>query len=236
MSATLSERLRDRCAAVWNSLPAHPFVCELATGTLPREKFRFYLEQNLLYLPEYARAIALGAARSGDDRQLRSFTASLTNVVETEIPTNRELLDRVIAAGAADRGGARTMAPATLAYTAYLTACAYRGGPLEVMTVILPCAWSYGEIARALRARDAGDPVYSRWLGFFGSKDYAALVQRMRGEFDELAATTDHDEARLAETFRNGARLELGFWQMAYDCEQWPDSTRLARRHRALNI
>ena len=223
MTASLSERLREHCAPVWNSLSAHPFVSELAAGTLPSEKFRFYLEQNLLYLPEYARAIALGAARSDDDRQLRSFAASLTNIVETEIPTNRELLAQVVAAGAADRGGATTMAPATLAYTAYLSACAYRGGALEVMTAILPCAWSYGDIARELSARDAGEPVYSRWLQFFSSPDYAALVARMREEFDNLAATTDRDERLLAEIFLNGARLELGFWQMAYDCEQWPD-------------
>ncbi len=216
--------LRERALPVWASLHEHPFLRELAEGTLPPERFRFYLEQNLMYLPEYSRAIAIGAARSRDLEELRSFTAALDNIVTTEIPENEARLAEIIALGAADRGGALAMAPRNVAYTSYLVAAAFRGGPLDVMTAIMPCAWSYGEIASAL-PREAADahPVYGRWIGFFASDAYAALVERMKDELDALAEQEGAGAEALEETFTMGARLELGFWEMAYTLEQWPD-------------
>jgi hypothetical protein len=38
----------------------HPFITELAEGTLPLDKFRFFLEQDDFYLEEYSRCLALG--------------------------------------------------------------------------------------------------------------------------------------------------------------------------------
>jgi len=223
MSGSLCERMREDCGAVWEALHEHPFVTELAAGTLPPEKFRFYLEQNLMYLPEYSRAIALGAACSRDDAELRAFAADLQNIVGTEIPENERLLAEIVALGAGDRGGAAVIAPANLAYTSFLIAAAFKGGPLEVMTAIMPCAWSYGEIATRLRPDATDHPVYGTWLGFFASDEYSDLVERMKQELDALARRDGADRARLSETFKTGARLELGFWEMAYGLEQWPD-------------
>jgi thiaminase/transcriptional activator TenA len=223
MTDSLCARLRQDCLPVWESLALHPFLAELAAGTLPPEKFRFYLEQNLMYLPEYSRAIAIGAARSRDDEELRSFASALDNIVITEIPENEARLEQVVALGAEDRGGTLAMAPANLAYTSFLVAAAFRGGPLEVMTAIMPCAWSYAEIASGLAAGASDHPVYATWLAFFAGEEYAALIERMKGELDALARREGAAAEQLTETFRNGARLELGFWEMAYTLEQWPD-------------
>jgi thiaminase/transcriptional activator TenA len=222
-SDSLCEALREECLPVWGALHTHPFVTELAAGTLPLEKFRFYLEQNLMYLPEYSRAIAIGASRSRDAEELRSFTAALENIVRTEIPENEALLAKAIEAGAEDRGGASAMAPANLAYSSYLIAAAFKGGATEVMTAIMPCAWSYGEIAAKLRPDAADHPVYGPWIEFFAGEEYAEIVGRMKDELDALARQDRMSAGDLSETFRTGARLELGFWGMAYGLEQWPD-------------
>ena len=44
----------------------HPFVRGLADGTLPLDKFRFYMIQDTLYIVEYARAMAWTAPLLGD--------------------------------------------------------------------------------------------------------------------------------------------------------------------------
>ena len=222
---SMTGELRERCLGIWSSLHEHPFLQELAAGKLPVEKFRFYVEQNLMYLPEYARAIALGASGARDLGEMRSFSAALDNIVRIEIPANEALLREVIELGAEDRGGSVAMAPGNVAYTGFLTAAAVRGGPLEVMTAIMPCAWSYQEIAAALpRAGAAAHPVYGAWIGFFASEEYAQLVERMRAELDELAERDGAAAQDLEPTFTMGARLELGFWEMAYSLEQWPDA------------
>jgi thiaminase (transcriptional activator TenA) len=223
-SERLSDRLRAALADEWESLHHHPFVRGLADGTLPIDAFRFYLEQNLQYLPEYARAMALAASRADDVDSMSVFGAELANVLESEIPENRLLLARAIELGAADTGGAAGMAPATVAYTSFLVGTAARGRPLEIMATIVPCTWSYGDIGTRLRGEVSEHPLYAEWIGFFGSDSYAEVVAAMRRDFERLAGDVDEArEERLRELFATGLRLEHGFWDMAFDRAHWPD-------------
>ncbi len=41
-----------------------PFIEELAAGTLPQETFKHYIVQDLLYLREYSKVLALLAAKA----------------------------------------------------------------------------------------------------------------------------------------------------------------------------
>ena len=214
MPKAVSTRLRDASEPIWSELAGHAFVRELAAGELAPERFRFYVEQNLLYLPQYARAMALGAAKSRNQYQLELFTGALRQVIEVELPENRALRDRVVELGAADRGGARAPAPANLAYTSWLLSVAFAGGPAEILAAVLPCTWSYGAIGRRLAPTAAEHPVYRAWIGFFAGDQYDAVVQRMRADLDELAGGVALES--LEVIFRTGVRLERGFWDMAY--------------------
>jgi thiaminase (transcriptional activator TenA) len=222
-----SERFRERSDRIWEGLHAHPFITELAAGTLPIDKFRFFLEQDDLYLQEYARCLAMGAAKSRDEVELRYFITDLNQVVELELPSNRQLLDRVIEMGAVDRGGASGMAPANVAYTSYMRSLALHGGPLEIMASLLPCAWSYVEIATALADRvDRDHPVYADWIGYFSLPENVEMVAQMRRDFDRLVEEEASSGARWEEIdriFATSSRLEHQFWEMAYTLERWPD-------------
>jgi len=226
---TVCDRLRDECGPVWQSLHEHPFIRELAAGTLPPEKFRFFVEQNLQYLPEYARTMAIAASKAADPETMSLFASDLRNVLETEIPENHELLRRVLALGAADRGAALAMAPANVAYTGFLVSTAAQGGPLDTMAAIVPCTWSYGDIAEVLVAEGlVGDhPVYAEWIRFYSEEPFTGVVAKMRGDFEALAADADEATlARLSSIFTMSTRLEQAFWNMAYRLKQWPDVSR----------
>src|ERR1700721_2354140 len=221
-----SQAFRDRCDRVWAGLHAHPFLGELARGTLPLDRFRFFIEQDLLYLPAFAKCMAMGAAKSVADADLEFFTRQLDGIIRLEIPSNRRLLDRVLSLGAQDRGGARGMAPANVAYTSFLLATAAAGGPLEITAAILPCSWSYLEIAAGLADEIADHPVYSDWVAFYLQDEEAALVRNMRETFDHMTrdgAVSDEQREQLAEIFRMSSRLGGMFWEMAYPLDQWPD-------------
>jgi thiaminase/transcriptional activator TenA len=226
METAFSGRLRARCDRIWAGLHAHPFLGELARGTLPLDRFRFFIEQDLLFLPAFARCMAMGAAKSAGDAELEFFTRQLDGVIRLEIPSNRRLLDQVISLGAQDRGGARGMAPANVAYTSFLLATAAAGGPLEITTAILPCSWSYIEIAAELKDQIADHPVYSDWVAFYLQDEEAELVRNMRETFDEMTrdgAVSDEKREQLAGIFMMSSRLEGRFWEMAYTLDQWPD-------------
>ena len=228
--ASICDEMRQGSDAIWDALHGHPLLRELAAGTLPSEKFRFFLEQDNFFLEDYARCLAMGAAKSRNEIELRYFMTDLTNLLETELPSNRDLLAKIEEMGAADHGGSRAIAPANLAYTSYLQAVALRGGPLEVMTSLLPCAWSYLEIAERLRRETTSEhPVYAGWIAYFSLPENVEMVASMRRDFDALVAGEGLSAARrgeLVQIFATSSRLERGFWEMAYTMEQWFDLDR----------
>jgi thiaminase (transcriptional activator TenA) len=222
---TFTESIRAPNEDVWKHLLDNRFVAAMADSTLPLECFRFYIEQNLIYLPTYAKVLGFGAARSNTLAELERFSGSLRQIVDVEIGTNQQLRDQIIAAGAADRHGSNEPSPACLAYTSYLLATAATGDALDIVAATLPCAWSYHEIALQY-PNPAPHPVYRDWLGFFASDDYHTYLTELLAKLDSIAAKArTNDLDRLQRHFRTGARLERGFWEMGYTMQQWPDST-----------
>ena len=87
--------LRERGAASWAAAVSHPMVAEIGAGSLPHETFRYYFEQNVLYLEDYARAIALIIGRAPDLAAITVLTRFLGQIVDTELPANYAFLARL---------------------------------------------------------------------------------------------------------------------------------------------
>jgi thiaminase len=70
-------------------------VREIGAGTLPHQTFRWFFEQNVLYLEDYARAIALIIGRAPGPDEIAVLTRFLSQIVETELPANYSFLARL---------------------------------------------------------------------------------------------------------------------------------------------
>src|ERR1700730_4986130 len=88
-------RLRQRGAATWAVAVTHPMVVAIGSGTLPHATFRFYFEQNVQYLHEYVRAIALTIAVAPDRSSQSVLARFLGQIVDVEIPANLAFLARL---------------------------------------------------------------------------------------------------------------------------------------------
>ena len=190
-------------------------VIQIGAGTLPHESFRRYFEQNILYLGDYARAIGLIVAKAPDLAAIDVLARFLRQIAGTEIPANIEFLRRL--GGSAGDLDAAAMHPATYAYTRHLLATCAQGSCAEGLTAVLPCQWSYGELARPLMAALPADPVCADWIALFGDSDYAALVAETTGLLDRVAQECDDSSAaHLSRIFGTSARYEVQFWDMAH--------------------
>jgi thiaminase (transcriptional activator TenA) len=210
MLGSVSELLRARGAAAWSAATGHPMVAEIGAGTLPRETFRRYFEQNTQYLEDYARAIALVIATAPSRAAISVLSRFLVQITETEIPANYSFLERL--------GGTAgvPMEPAAYAYTRHLLDTAARCDLAAGLAALLPCQWSYGEIGRNLAAAgDApDDPVCAEWISMFSGDGYDDLVQASTDLLDQYASAARLEE--LASVFDRSTRYELAFWDMAY--------------------
>jgi thiaminase/transcriptional activator TenA len=215
-----SARLRERGAASWAAAVSHPMVAEIGAGSLPHETFRCYFEQNVLYLEDYARAIALIIGRAPDLAAVTVLTRFLGQIVDTELPANYAFLARL---GGPAAPGPAVMAPATYAYTRHLLDTAGRRELPAGLAAVLPCQWSYGELATRLAASMPADPVYADWIGMFAGDGYDELVQASTSLLDQHTDVADEAVmTSLAGVFDRSTRYELAFWDMAYSRGQSP--------------
>src|ERR1700734_2129393 len=105
--------LRERGAASWAAAVSHPMVAEIGAGSLPHETFRYYFEQDVRYLEDCARAIALIIGRAPDLAGVTVLARFLSQIVDTELPANYAFLARLGGPGRPDP--AAVMTPATYA-------------------------------------------------------------------------------------------------------------------------
>jgi thiaminase/transcriptional activator TenA len=109
------------------------------------------------------------------------------------------------------------MHPTTYGYTRHLLATCAMGDCAEGLTAVLPCQWSYGELARRLIAHPPADPVYADWIGVFGSDEYDGLVAESTALLDRVADAEDATQmAALTVIFERSTQYEVAFWDMAY--------------------
>jgi thiaminase/transcriptional activator TenA len=185
-------------------------VAEIGEGTLPHETFRFYFEQNLQYLQEYARAIALAAGRAPGPAPLTTLTRFLAQIVEVEIPANVDFLERLGGSSAA----LPPLLPTSYAYTRHVLDTAGRDTLAVALAALLPCQWSYGEIGRRLMTSLPDDPVYADWIALFAGEGYDELVIASTELLDRYCR--EEDQPRTADAFDRSTRYEVAFWEMAY--------------------
>jgi thiaminase/transcriptional activator TenA len=212
----ISAMLHEAGADTWAAAIGHPMVREIAAGTLPHETFRGYFRQNVLYLEAYARAIGLVVARAPDRSALDVLTRFEVRIVGTEIPANLAFLEKLGGDEETLTGRGR-MHATTYAYTRHLLAVCSMQDCAAGLAALLPCQWSYGEIARPLMAARPADPIYADWIALFGDDDYDALVDETTGVLDRLVDPDDVSRVEsLAEIFERSTSYERSFWDMAY--------------------
>jgi len=69
---------------VYNRILQLPFIGELMAGTLPEEKFLFYLQQDACYLAEYGKILAGIAAKADSTGYKQAFLKFAGDTVSVE--------------------------------------------------------------------------------------------------------------------------------------------------------
>ena len=213
--APFSVQLRAGADALWQAQHDHPVVRGIGDGSLPLAAFARYVRQDYLFLIDYARLLALGAARAPDLDTMRRFAELAQAILGEEME-----LHRAFAAGlgiTAAELEAEEPAPETTIYTDFLVRTAATGDFGELAAALLPCMWGYAEVGQRLAERGLPEEeAYARWIETYASAEFAALATWCRGLVDRLAAETgEAGRERMRRAFETCSRHELGFWDTA---------------------
>lgn len=223
MTETLTEMMRQECAAIWEAQLTHPFLVALGDGTLPAETFRFYILQDARFLTDLAKMFGFAATKTSDRDRAKVLAERLINTVNVE---------RALHEGYAARFGmspeemaAVPMAPTNYAYTRHMLQIGAMGSLAETLTAMLPCAWIYAVVGQHFTAQGEppGEHPYRDWLLTYANVEFEAVGIWMRGVIDDEAShLSEAGRERLRDIFRTSSRYEYMFWDMAWRREAWP--------------
>jgi thiaminase (transcriptional activator TenA) len=222
MAERFTERLREEATSIWEAQHQHPFVRGIGDGTLSLERFKFWLQQDYIFLIEYSRLLALAAARSPELETMIHFATLLKETVETEMSLHRGYAAEF---GISPEDLERELpAPATRAYTDFLLRVAATSDFAELAAALLPCMWAFSEIGQRLATQPTpNDQRYAKWIAMYSSKEFAELAQWCRDLLDSLAAgLPERDLQKLEAAFLTSSRYEWQFWETCWKMERWP--------------
>ncbi|MCV7226549.1 thiaminase II [Mycolicibacterium komossense] len=218
---TWSTRLWADIEPVYDAILDHPFLTGLTDGTLDADVFAEYVAQDVHYLRDYARALAVVGAKAPTPAITSMFARHAAEVFDVELALHAALLPDLGLDPAAV--GAVEVSPTTRAYTSYLLATTYGGTFADGLAAVLPCYWIYARVGAALLERGSPDRRFQSWIDSYGGDEFAATVAEVLHVTDEVGPTlTPSDEEVARAHFVTTARYEWMFFDAAYRRESWP--------------
>jgi thiaminase/transcriptional activator TenA len=199
---------------IFQAITEHAFIQELAQGNLSQERFAFYLQQDTLYLNEFAKVLALVGIKAEATTEREAWFKFALEAIQAEQSLHRHYLAKF----AIESTSQASLACST--YTNFLLATAYTNSYAEAVAAALPCFWIYWEVGKFLVKIKHKHNPYAAWIEVYSSRDFSSSVKAAIA-LTEVAAknSTAATRKRMQELFITASRLEWSFWDSAYHCD-----------------
>ncbi|PZW37958.1 thiaminase/transcriptional activator TenA [Mesonia algae] len=202
---------------IYQKIIKMPFIEELQKGTLPLEKFQFYMRQDSFYLENFARSLALIGARA----HRVSHALDFIRFAEGAIVVEKALHDSYFQEfGLSQRG---SIEPTTHHYINFLKSTSALDQVEMAMAAVLPCFWIYQEVGDSIYKNQLSeDNPYQKWIDTYAGKEFKELVIKAINICDSVAENcTPQQQERMTQAFVEASKLEFMFWDSAYQLKTW---------------
>ncbi|MFE5291631.1 bifunctional hydroxymethylpyrimidine kinase/phosphomethylpyrimidine kinase [Isoptericola sp. NPDC056618] len=193
----------DDAADVRAAIDDLAFVRSLGDGTLDADHFRAYLEQDALYLRDYARCLARASELAPTRAEQAFWAGGAHGALVTELDLHTRWL-----------GGEPQDVPASATTAAYLDHLRAAGDDyVTLVAAVLPCYWIYQDVGERLAARNHAGHPYAAWLGTYADDAFADATREAVAILRRAAAASDASTRdRMAAAFRAACEHELAFF------------------------
>lgn len=218
---TFTQKARDFADPYWTGSFEHPFILELAKGTLAPEIFRYYLLQDRYYLEHFSRLYQLIGDASEDIEVKELMLLNSRHLAEGELAIREGFFKEL---GITEAEIAATpVAPTAYNYVSHMYRQLIQGTANTAFAGMLPCPWLYQEIGERLIAAGSPNPLYQRWIATYAGEEGRTAVANERRILDRLYdAATPAEQKQMLEAFCISSQMEFAFWEMAMTLESWP--------------
>ncbi len=216
---TISARLRKDADDIWKKIYEHPFVTELYKGTLPIEKFKFYVLQDYNYLISAIRNFSIIASKCDTVKAMREVVEILHLESVSEFRGYEKSL-KELGYTLADAVNIQPI-PMNVSYVNFLLSTSSLKSYAEAITSVLPCFWTYAEIAEyhKNKLQKNENRLYTEWASVYLSEPYLKLVRKIRNLVDNAGRGFLYE--KLKKIFITASRYEYMYWDAIYSMQTW---------------
>lgn len=206
---------------LWHQYTAHPFLLQLAQGTLPLSSFLAFLKQDYLFLNHYARCQGLAAYKAADMTSIARVGSIITGIAQEQTALISYCAELNVSKKDLDTGSESLV---TRAYTRFLLDTGARLDFLSVQVALAPCLLGYVAAVKKTMARPdtvhgADKNRYYSWMAGYSDPEVIKACEVARemieaaAEKEDLAETASEEKLeKLVEVFRTGVEMECAFW------------------------
>lgn len=218
--ASLTQKMHQQAAELWQESFDHPFIKELAAGSLPTATFRYYLKQDRYYLANFG-DLHKRIADNLSNPDIKQFLyEGAQGLHDDEANIRKEFFDELAITPA--EIAQTPIAPNAYNYVAHMYHELNEGSPARAAAALLPCYWLYNEIGKKLIKKGSPVKIYQQFINTYDSAGFTDATSQMIQIVDQLGSEADQSEqAKMTTAFVRSSYYELHFWAMAYKHQQW---------------
>jgi thiaminase len=209
------EELHRRYEKDWQKMLAHPFLKEMAKGTIPDERFTNWVKQDYIFVREAVPFIALLIPKAPVPHR-RVLSDTISNFHQ-ELDLFEEMAaDHGIELEDVEPG------PTNLGYINFLLTTAALE-PYEVAyTVLYTGEKAYSDSWRTVKQAQKSPGKWQAFIDQWSSEAFQQWVISLRDDVNAMAQSASQNlRDRMENRFVDGLRYEYQFWNMAYHGESW---------------
>ena len=208
---TLSNNLWQSNQDLAQACLEHPFVQGIATGTLDRAKFAYYVGQDAFFLEAFARAYSIAAAKATDWDGFNTFHTLAGGVLE-ELKLHKDYGTK----WGVDLHNVEPGA-ATRRYTDFLLATAWGSDVSSIAVAMTPCMRLYAFLGQQLAKDGIPNHHYADWIRTYSHPEFEELVQKLERLIERYSHLTDS----LQSNYRYAMLCERDFFEAAWQISKY---------------
>lgn len=198
----------------------HSFNLQLNQGTLNLETFKFYLEQDALYLRAFSVALHRLSLRFTDRRIAVAFQFLAKDMIAAELAIHSHYLERTkphTFFSTSDRPPVQKI-PIIRRYANHLLVAVEQKSLAEAVFSCVPCFLIYRELGIKMNTGNQQDNPYYSWIASYSGQQFVASTTFIIETADELAAaiTCPTQRERMTAAFLQSALFEYYFFDAAF--------------------
>jgi len=195
---------------VYEQIISCSYVQRLTDGTLPYNWFAHYLSQDVLYIIDDSRALAVTAARSANPDETYFFIHLAKDGLDIERAMHNDFLKFFNIPETTEKS------PAFDAYARFLLYNAFNSPYPVAVASLLPCFWIYYKAGEHIFRNSTGNNPYQKWIDTYSDNEYKEYTHRLIQITENLGKMVDHNiSIQMMNTFVQGVKFELSLFEEA---------------------